>query len=87
MDDDDLLCGHKAYYPLDNEGIMLLVEELDMKKSELLKKLKQYNFLYLTESSVGYQSTVRITVEFEGEIDTRTEWRYCLLRLGYLANQ
>lgn len=81
-DNEDILCGHKAYYPLDGGDIKFIATELDMTQKEFLKKLKKFNFLYLTESSAGYQTNVRITIDGY----THTEHRYCILRLKYLAS-
>lgn len=81
--EDDSFCGHKAYFPLDGGDIKYIAEQLDMTKGEFLKKLKAYHFLYLTDSSVAYQTNVRITVEEE----TYTAHKYCILRLQYLADQ
>jgi len=80
LDEGAFLYGHKAYYPLTAGDVDYIATDLEMKRSELLKKLKEYNFLYLTESSVGYQTNVRIGTD-------RTERRYCLLRLEYLASK
>lgn len=78
--------GHKAYYPLTSDEIQIVAVDLDMKKSELLKKLKEYNFLYLTESSKAYQTNVRVTLIINGkDYINATEWRYCLCRLEYFA--
>lgn len=82
-----ILFGHKAYYPLDGEDIILFAGRMEMEREELLKKLKRYNFLYLTKSSMGYQTNVRITTEDDdGKKKTFTSWRYCILRLEYLAS-
>jgi len=80
LDENAYLYGHKAYYPLTAGDIDFIATELEMKRSELLKKLKEYNFLYLTESSVGYQTNIRIDSD-------RTERRYCLFRLKYLQDK
>ena len=87
MDNDVMLYGHKAYYPFKGEDIQFIAEKLDMKKKEFLEKLVEHNFLYLTESSKGYQTNVRLTSEEEDGPETYTKWRYCLLRLEYLASK
>ena len=74
---------HKSYYPLEEEEIETLAGKMDMKKLELLKKLKQYDFLYLVSSSKGYQTNVRIKFP-DGK--TYTEWRYCIYKLSYFAD-
>lgn len=82
-DDDDLLQGHKSYYPLRDDDVKYIAERLDMPKISLLKKLKEYSFLYLTPSSRGYQTNIRLHSNDE-DVETRTEWRYCLFRFKYL---
>lgn len=83
MDERVGLYGHKAYYPLEWKDIEYVAQGLEMKANDFLKKLKEFNLLYLTKSSRGYQTNVRITIEDE----TYTEWRYCILRLEYLASK
>jgi len=87
MDDDAILYGHKGYFPLDGQYIRFIAEKLEMRKTAFLKKLRECNFLYLTDSSVGYQTNVRIKVEEEDGFKTYTERRYCLLRLENLESK
>lgn len=82
-DDEIALCGHKAYYPIRNDDMEYIASQLEMTKNEFVRKLAKYNFLYLTPSSRGYQTNVRITVNG----DTYTEHRYCILRVNYLASK
>lgn len=88
----------KAYYGLDIGGIEYLAHKMKMKKVDLLSKLKEYNFLYLTKSSRGYQTNVRFKIEpHEREVlekgdpslvgkDYATEWMYCIYKMEYLGN-
>lgn len=83
---------HKAYYALSSEYIDKIAGELGMKRDLLLKKLKEYKFLYLTDSSKGYQTCVRFPAgksELEQEFFPKsyTQWSYCILKLEYLAGQ
>lgn len=83
---------HKAYYALDAEQIEQIAQTLNMKRDLLLKKLKEYRFLYLTDSSKGYQTCVRFPagkseVEKEFFPKSYTQWSYCVLKLEYLASQ
>lgn len=87
MDEKVGLYGHKSYYPLNWKDIEYVAQGLDMKASDFLKKLKEFNLLYLANSSRGYQTNVRITVEGEDGPESYTEWRYCILRLEYLASK
>ena len=87
-DETAYLYGHKMYYPLDKEDIERIAKEMKMHRTELLKLMKRYNLLYLTKSSVGYQTNVRIAVTYRGEaIDPRTERRYCLIRAKYFTDK
>lgn len=83
---------HKAYYAFDAGQIDIIANELNMKSDLLLKKLKEHKFLYLTDSSKGYQTYVRFPAEKEGLAaeflpKSYTKWCYCLLKLEYLAGQ
>lgn len=75
---------HDSYYTLWKDQIHTIAEELQVKPTKLLKKLKEYQFLYLTESSEGYQTCVRIKPDNEFQTSP-TEWCYCILKLEYLA--
>ena len=74
--------NYKAYYPLDEENIGELASMMGMKKLELLKKLKHLGFLYLTPSSKGYQTNVRIK---HPNGSTDTQWMYCIYKFSYFA--
>lgn len=85
-----LVDEHEAYYTLDMDQMDMVAEGMGMKRDELLKKLKEYNMLYLTSSSRGYQSNIRFKnnntengKEYLGK--SHTEWCYCVLKLEYLA--
>lgn len=75
--------GCKSYYPLDEECLETIANNMQMKKRELLKKLKQYDLLYLTPSSKGYQTNIRLKYS---NGSTYTEWRYCIYKLSFFAN-
>ena len=85
---------HKSYYAFNDEAMKILAEELEMKVQELLKKLKDYEFLYLTKSSNGLKTKVRFkgiekgTSEIRNALreefglgDSYTEWAYCIWKL------
>lgn len=76
---------HNAYYTLDKDCLMILADELNVKKGQLLKKLAEYRFLYLTESSEGYQTCVRFKAGGEFFQKGYTKWCYCILNLEYLS--
>ncbi len=84
--------ARRAYYPFNEDEIIYIARELGMKKQELLKKLKENNFLYLTKSSRGYQTCVRFKYtpeeleEYPGE-SSYTEWRYCVFRFDNLTEE
>lgn len=78
---------HRAYYALDDEQIEKLAGEMDMGKSDLLKRLKAEQFLYLTKSSVGLKTNVRFAPCGEFITKSYTQWCYCILKLDYLAEQ
>lgn len=73
---------HKAYYTLNYEEVTIVEKELGMKRGTLLPKLKEYGFLYLTESCKGYQTNVRFNW---GKGDSSTEWMYCIYKLEYFT--
>lgn len=78
------LDDHKAYYTLDDGQIRMVEKELSMKPNTLLPKLKNYGFLYLTDSCKGYQTNVR----FKGaDGESFTQWMYCIYKLEYFAKQ
>lgn len=83
---------HKSYYAFDTEQIDMIANELDIKRDLLLKKLKEYKFLYLTDSSKGYQTYVRFPAGKSGLAaeflpKPYLKWSYCILKLEYLASQ
>lgn len=78
---------HRSYYALSNENIKLIADELNVKKMQLLKKMKAYRFLYLTDCSEGYQTCVRFSPDGEFRKTSFLEWCYCLLKLDYLAKR
>lgn len=85
-DDSGVLYGHTGYYPFTYSDMKWIADSLEMTVNALLRKLKGYHFLYLTDSSVGYQTNVRLKTLQEGEYITYTQRRYCLLRLKSLEN-
>lgn len=74
--------SYKSYYALQEEDIGEVAGSMGMKKVELLKQLKRLDFLYLTPSSKGYQTNVRVKFP-DGK--SYTEWRYCIYKLAYFA--
>lgn len=73
---------HKSYYMLDNTGIEKLAYLMGMNETELLRKLDRHGFLYLTNSSRGYQTNAR----FHNDDGTSfTQWVYCIYKLKFLA--
>ncbi len=83
----DIIDEHKAYYTLNKDQIEILAEGLGVDKKVLLKKLKEYHFLYITESSKGYQTCVRFKPYGDFAPTSSTEWCYCILKLEYLAKK
>lgn len=73
---------HKSYYMLDGEGIEKLAHGMDMSRHELLRQLKKHDFLYLTESSDGYQTNARFT---DKDGSSFTQWIYCIYKLKFFA--
>ena len=72
-----------SYYALTEDDIGCMVEELKKKdRISFLRELKDYGLLYLTDSSKGYQTNVRCRYD---DGSSRTEWRYCILKLAHLA--
>lgn len=83
---------HKSYYAFDTEQIDMIANELNIKRDLLLKKLKEHKFLYLTDSSKGYQTYVRFPAEKDKAAaeffpKSHLKWSYCILKLEYLAGQ
>lgn len=78
---------HEAYYTLYKEQIEIIAMELNIRKNQLLKQLKEYRFLYLTDSSDGYQTCVRFKPYGEFFPATHTEWCYCIYKLDFLAKK
>lgn len=77
-----LFSNYKSYFPLTDSALSELAELMDMPKGHLLKKLKDEDLLYLTPSSRGYQTNVRIK---SNNGKKETEWRYCIYKLAYFA--
>lgn len=73
---------NRAYYPLIEEEILDIAQNLKMTKLDLLRKLRDYGFLYLTNSSTGYQTNIRCTYP---DKSTYTTWRYCLYKINYFT--
>lgn len=70
---------HKAFMAFAEFQINAMADHLKMKSGEeLLKLLAEYRFLYLTESSEGYQSRVYV----EGN---QRDWAYCIYKAEYIA--
>lgn len=78
-----VLNDHKAYYPISTEDIESLARNMSMTKVKLLKRLKRYDLLYLTPSSKGYQTNIRMNGTGK---DSFTTWRYCVIRDEELEN-
>ncbi|MCM1124156.1 MAG: hypothetical protein NC416_16365 [Eubacterium sp.] len=76
------LFERESYYMLDEEGVIKLANTIGMRKLQLLKLMKKYGFLYLTEASHGYQANIRFTKQ-DGE--SFTEWVYCIFKFAVLA--
>lgn len=79
-----VVCDFNSYYALTEEEIIYLAMEMKMNKFSFLRKLKDYNLLYLTDSSTGYQVNVRCRYH---NGDTDTEWRYCIVKLSHLVGE
>lgn len=77
-----ILFPHESYYMFDEDGIEKLAYRMDMKRLELLRQLKKYDFLYLTDSSDGYQTNARFT-DKDGK--SFTQWVYCIFKLQFFA--
>lgn len=71
------LNDHEAYYTLDRDDLGYLAQSLGMDIYSLLRKLKRYDLLYLTQSSRGYQTNIRLNGMGK---DSFTAWRYCIFR-------
>lgn len=78
-----MLNDHRAYYPLSTEDLEYIARNLSMTKVKLLKSLKKYDFLYLSSSSKGYQTNVRLNGTGK---ESFTTWRYCVIRDEKLEN-
>ena len=70
-------CRHRSYYAFGEDIITTLANKMGFQFQPFIKKMAEYRFLYLTPSSRGYQSKVRISADTE-------EWCYCILRLDNL---
>ena len=77
---------NKSYYVLAEEDIDGLARKFKMTRLEFLRQLKEYNLLYLTLSSKGYQTNVRL--RWKGNLlPHETAWRYCIYNLEYLNSR
>lgn len=74
---------HQAYFPLTKEELLDIAQTIGLTKAKLLEKLKNFDLLYLTPSSNGLQTNVRINGT---GADSYTAWRYCVLRNVELEN-
>lgn len=81
-----VLNEYKAYYALTGDNICELACRMGMKKGELLMRLKQYNLLYLTNSSKGYQTKIRLGIDPETE-KPMYEGMYCIYKMQYISEQ
>ena len=83
--------GKTAYYPIGKDQMERIARALGMKLAEMLALLKEYNFLYLVNSSTDYQTKVRINWkgnDVDGKpMKTTNEWMYCILKMDYVAKQ
>lgn len=77
--------GPKSYAILADFQIESLAKSLGMKENALLRLLKEYHFLYLTESSVGYQTRVRFGKDENGK--DVLDWCYCLFKTDYIGER
>lgn len=84
---------HKAYYALERFHIDQVAKEMDMTGKELLDKLKKHGFLYLTKSSRGYKTNVRVTTkpaneamkeEYFSDGNSCTMWAYCIYKKEHI---
>ncbi len=71
-----------SYYALTEEEIGHIAQDLKKDRISFLRELKDYGLLYLTDSSKGYQTNVRCKYD---DGTSRTEWRYCILKMDHLA--
>lgn len=78
-----MIDNFKSYYALTDEDITYIAGEFKQNRLSFLRELKEYNLLYLTNSSNGYQVNVRCRYGNE----TTTEWRYCILKLSHLTGE
>lgn len=69
---------HRHYYALVDSDVEYIAQRMGMRKDALLKKLKDYNFLYLVQSSTSCKTNVKIRC-FDGS--SYTQWCYCLWKL------
>lgn len=74
--------NYDCYYPLEDTGLNDLAMAMGMTTGALLKQLRDEGFLYLTPSSKGYQTNVRIK---DKDGNSYTEWMYCIWKLTYFA--
>ena len=69
--------SHKSHFVLDEKALDELAESMEMSKKQLLGYLREFGFLYLTQSSLEYKTRVR------DRLGCLT-WSYCIKRLSYL---
>lgn len=74
---------HRHYYALREDDMDGISQRMGIRKDTLLRKLKEYNFLYLVNSSTRYKTNVK--VEYYGNT-SYTEWCYCLWKLEINGN-
>ena len=67
---------HRSYFAFNVGQMRYIAEQIDMDYTDMLKLLKKYSLLYLTPSSRGYETKVRLE-------DNYTDWAYCLVKLDY----
>lgn len=69
--------GHRAYFPIDEEGMGYLASNFGIKKEQMIKRLLKYDLLHVTTSMKG---GIKANVNF-GNYYAR---RYCIRRdIGY----
>ena len=81
---------HKSYYVVEDEDIDYLARQFKMTRLKFLKQLKDYNLLYLTSSSKGYQTNIRFSLSSPYSLvpdKTFTKWVYCIYNLEYLNSR
>lgn len=77
---------YKSYYPFTTSEIIELARRMGLKKGELLMRLKRYNLLYLTASSNGYQTKIRLGIDPETGKEL-FQGLYCIYNMDYISAQ